>query len=173
MVHDGNLLTRGGIAMSVPWVKTVVCLTVDGGPITQVEKTLIPDIGKCVLSNLRMRGVPADVDCQILWCHFATMEDVLRSMDGVQNLVSDKDPSNLISLAMTTDPTGEQSFTVIPTTFCCKTELDERKAEESILNCSVEDALNHNEDYGEQLEKMLSVRDSYAFFVLASMVRGS
>eukprot|EP00928_Gymnodinium_smaydae_P044437 TRINITY_DN29641_c0_g1_i1.p1 TRINITY_DN29641_c0_g1~~TRINITY_DN29641_c0_g1_i1.p1 ORF type:complete len:782 (+),score=128.57 TRINITY_DN29641_c0_g1_i1:174-2348(+) len=70
-------------------VKVVIAVSIDGGPITQVEKEHIPGICRDTVANIRRRGYAWGDGAWVLWCHFPTLRDMLESLDGVDNLVHD------------------------------------------------------------------------------------
>jgi len=70
-------------------LRVLVVLSVDAGPITQVEKTFIRDMISDAQSDLRRRHFPWMQRTRVLWCHFPTVADMLRSLDGDRNLVID------------------------------------------------------------------------------------
>eukprot|EP00928_Gymnodinium_smaydae_P082604 TRINITY_DN65924_c0_g1_i1.p1 TRINITY_DN65924_c0_g1~~TRINITY_DN65924_c0_g1_i1.p1 ORF type:complete len:650 (+),score=103.95 TRINITY_DN65924_c0_g1_i1:45-1994(+) len=76
--------------------RTVCLISVDGGPITQVEKRHLADIGKSVVSDIRRRKNDWADEVQIIWCHFPSIMDLLASMSGCKNLVVDEDESRMI-----------------------------------------------------------------------------
>lgn len=75
-------------------LRTLVVLTVDGGPITQVEKRHIPHLVQNALSDLRSRHYKWTAHARIVWAHFPTVEDLIHSFDGVQNLIHDDSEHN-------------------------------------------------------------------------------
>lgn len=75
-------------------LRTLVVLSVDGGPVTKVEKFHIPALVQNALSDLRCRHYNWTPHARIVWAHFPTVEDLLHSFDGLQNLVHDEDPHN-------------------------------------------------------------------------------
>lgn len=73
-------------------LRAVVVITIDGGPITQVEKAMMPSILSSVNTNMNRRGCGKDkysTNTFIVWCHFPNLEELVLSMDGVKNLVAD------------------------------------------------------------------------------------
>jgi len=70
-------------------VRLVLILSVDGGPITQVEKSHLPTLLHGTLGNIRRRGYEWSTAAEVVWCHFPTTEDMLESMAGTPNLVHD------------------------------------------------------------------------------------
>ena len=69
-----------------PEARVVVAVSIDGGPITQVERFLIPEISSSVISDVRRRAFSWGGGATIVWVRFPTVEHMLRSLDGEVNL---------------------------------------------------------------------------------------
>eukprot|EP00928_Gymnodinium_smaydae_P073423 TRINITY_DN5662_c0_g1_i2.p1 TRINITY_DN5662_c0_g1~~TRINITY_DN5662_c0_g1_i2.p1 ORF type:complete len:713 (-),score=80.89 TRINITY_DN5662_c0_g1_i2:151-2289(-) len=78
--------------------RVVVAVSIEGGPVTRFERTQIPDVCRAVISNLRRRGYSWGASVALLWCHFDTVEDFLRSASGVPNLVRNTNSADLFML---------------------------------------------------------------------------
>eukprot|EP00928_Gymnodinium_smaydae_P086398 TRINITY_DN7048_c0_g1_i1.p1 TRINITY_DN7048_c0_g1~~TRINITY_DN7048_c0_g1_i1.p1 ORF type:complete len:590 (+),score=99.28 TRINITY_DN7048_c0_g1_i1:80-1849(+) len=103
--------------------RCVVALSLDGGPITQVEKREIPSICKSVMSDIARRNNKWSKHCALLWCHFATVADLLASLDGKRNLRIDHCAENQIG----------QDIHGMPLTFCA----DDRNADDDTCTHSL------------------------------------
>eukprot|EP00928_Gymnodinium_smaydae_P086622 TRINITY_DN7093_c0_g4_i1.p1 TRINITY_DN7093_c0_g4~~TRINITY_DN7093_c0_g4_i1.p1 ORF type:complete len:387 (+),score=52.96 TRINITY_DN7093_c0_g4_i1:56-1216(+) len=62
--------------------RIVVALSISGGPITQVEKTLIPGVITGVISNLATRNIDAGGQYRILWLHFESFGQLAKALSG-------------------------------------------------------------------------------------------
>jgi len=82
--HAPYFVTEGTYRM-------VVIVTIDGGPITQVEKSLIPTIMKNVIGDLNRRKYSWVLGVRLVWTHFKTIEDMVQSLEGVRTLTVDYD----------------------------------------------------------------------------------
>jgi len=67
-------------------IRLVLAVSIDGGPITQVEKSSIPSITSNVISDLRRRGFSWSNVAHIVWCSFPSIKDLIRSLAGERNL---------------------------------------------------------------------------------------
>eukprot|EP00928_Gymnodinium_smaydae_P078960 TRINITY_DN63006_c0_g1_i1.p1 TRINITY_DN63006_c0_g1~~TRINITY_DN63006_c0_g1_i1.p1 ORF type:complete len:590 (-),score=92.44 TRINITY_DN63006_c0_g1_i1:125-1894(-) len=85
-------------------VRMVVMISVDGGPITQVEKTHLPPLGRDVLSDLRRRKYKWACACQLIWAHFPSIWHLCESLRGKRNLVPDEDPKHVFAWDTTGSP---------------------------------------------------------------------
>eukprot|EP00928_Gymnodinium_smaydae_P094604 TRINITY_DN7968_c0_g1_i1.p1 TRINITY_DN7968_c0_g1~~TRINITY_DN7968_c0_g1_i1.p1 ORF type:complete len:630 (+),score=34.31 TRINITY_DN7968_c0_g1_i1:41-1930(+) len=110
-------------------LRVVIVVSIDGGPITQVEKSWLPQILLGVLSNVRRRGYDWSDAAEVLWCHFPTIEDMVSSLDGECNLVHDWTDGHSFS----TDIYGR------PTTLACAPDPNRRKVGKSLFRQGVGD----------------------------------
>jgi len=81
--------SQGACFRGIPgkWkIRVVVAVSIDGGPITQVEKSLIPCIRDNVISDLHRRGFSWSHHAHVVWCSFPSVKDLVRSMAGERNL---------------------------------------------------------------------------------------
>eukprot|EP00928_Gymnodinium_smaydae_P038454 TRINITY_DN26524_c0_g1_i1.p1 TRINITY_DN26524_c0_g1~~TRINITY_DN26524_c0_g1_i1.p1 ORF type:complete len:704 (-),score=99.03 TRINITY_DN26524_c0_g1_i1:126-2144(-) len=108
--------------------RLVIAVSIDGGPVTQVEKMHIPNICEEVLSDIRRRQYGWAADAHIMWVHFPTAEDLLKSFSGRTNLCVDYS-------------TKPFAFDMLgrPLTYTCGTEI---KKESKSLMGAVELQLN-------------------------------
>eukprot|EP00928_Gymnodinium_smaydae_P004134 TRINITY_DN11437_c0_g1_i4.p1 TRINITY_DN11437_c0_g1~~TRINITY_DN11437_c0_g1_i4.p1 ORF type:complete len:987 (-),score=65.52 TRINITY_DN11437_c0_g1_i4:156-2825(-) len=118
-------------------IRVVIVLSVDGGPITQVEQDWMPELIKDACANISRRGYEWGDDAVCLWCRFPKMEEMVRRLGGVQNLVHDWDrPGH------GTDTFGR------PLSLICSPDANDRKKCRSILRCSIAKAFG-DQDEGE------------------------
>jgi len=73
-------------------VRLHVIVSVDGGPVTQVEKAHLPSIARQVKGDLLRRKYGWSKHAVIVWAHFPSIMDVIQSMDGACNLAYDFSP---------------------------------------------------------------------------------
>eukprot|EP00928_Gymnodinium_smaydae_P096281 TRINITY_DN8470_c0_g1_i3.p1 TRINITY_DN8470_c0_g1~~TRINITY_DN8470_c0_g1_i3.p1 ORF type:complete len:326 (-),score=22.34 TRINITY_DN8470_c0_g1_i3:530-1447(-) len=66
--------------------RVVVVTSIEGGPITQVEKTQIPSVCTAVLANLQRRQYSWAWRVCVMWCHFPCVEGFIESLAGRRNL---------------------------------------------------------------------------------------
>eukprot|EP00928_Gymnodinium_smaydae_P032839 TRINITY_DN23689_c0_g2_i1.p1 TRINITY_DN23689_c0_g2~~TRINITY_DN23689_c0_g2_i1.p1 ORF type:complete len:877 (-),score=92.40 TRINITY_DN23689_c0_g2_i1:244-2796(-) len=119
----------GDAAASDP-VRVVVAVSIDGGPITQAEKVAIPGVCQSVMADLRRRGFRWASKAHVVWCHFPSVAELVRSVAGERNLTHDHE-SERIAEDLLGNPT---SFRCVRTTFG-------RSPVASLLTCSCEEAL--------------------------------
>eukprot|EP00928_Gymnodinium_smaydae_P075587 TRINITY_DN58592_c0_g1_i1.p1 TRINITY_DN58592_c0_g1~~TRINITY_DN58592_c0_g1_i1.p1 ORF type:complete len:525 (-),score=70.63 TRINITY_DN58592_c0_g1_i1:200-1774(-) len=143
--------------------KVTIAVSIDGGAITRVEKTFLPDIFQGVMSNMRRRGGSASGEAAIVWCHFPTVEDFLHSLGGKQNLAFDEEPSrNFMSLQATDARLGKRPMrhSVVPATFKCMDDDAKLKTSKESLfrkGCSADAMMKLGGD-GEKLALMKIVK---------------
>eukprot|EP00928_Gymnodinium_smaydae_P044879 TRINITY_DN29954_c0_g1_i1.p1 TRINITY_DN29954_c0_g1~~TRINITY_DN29954_c0_g1_i1.p1 ORF type:complete len:1034 (-),score=157.47 TRINITY_DN29954_c0_g1_i1:360-3293(-) len=71
--------------------RTVIAVSIDGGPVTEVEKTMIPEICDNVVADLHRRAYDWANQAQVIWCCFPSVRHFLRSLDGEERLVLNTD----------------------------------------------------------------------------------
>eukprot|EP00928_Gymnodinium_smaydae_P007374 TRINITY_DN12656_c0_g4_i2.p1 TRINITY_DN12656_c0_g4~~TRINITY_DN12656_c0_g4_i2.p1 ORF type:complete len:369 (-),score=49.03 TRINITY_DN12656_c0_g4_i2:281-1387(-) len=146
-------------------MRYVVAVSIDGGPITQVEKAWLPDVFATTLSNLRRRGYEWGACAKILWCNFPTLEDCLRSLGGVQNLAMDLDTVKSFDWGYRYDEEGE--FLDASPTFTCISSLDKQCDDVNMLYSEVSEILSSKTDVGKKLKTVMSSWDEdAALFIL-------
>eukprot|EP00928_Gymnodinium_smaydae_P004132 TRINITY_DN11437_c0_g1_i2.p1 TRINITY_DN11437_c0_g1~~TRINITY_DN11437_c0_g1_i2.p1 ORF type:complete len:987 (-),score=102.33 TRINITY_DN11437_c0_g1_i2:154-2823(-) len=116
-------------------IRVVIVLSVDGGPITQVEQDWMPELIKDACANISRRGYEWGDDAVCLWCRFPTMEDMVRSLGGVQNLVHDWD-----SAGHGKDMLGR------PLNLVCIPDANDQRKYTSILRKSIAEAFNDQDE---------------------------
>lgn len=121
-----------GPVFKINHVRLLVVITVDGGPVTQVEKSLIPDIARDVMQDINRRKYEWALQVQVVWVHFPSIVDVLHSFDGLRNLAPDFDASRIFSDDYQSKGT---------TTYRCVAAEERpcRRGPESLLQKTVED----------------------------------
>eukprot|EP00928_Gymnodinium_smaydae_P037024 TRINITY_DN25770_c0_g1_i1.p1 TRINITY_DN25770_c0_g1~~TRINITY_DN25770_c0_g1_i1.p1 ORF type:complete len:416 (-),score=46.96 TRINITY_DN25770_c0_g1_i1:127-1374(-) len=78
-----GVFINGGIGAPV---RLCIAVSIDGGPVTQVEKEAIPDICKSVESDLRRRGYEWAEHANIMWASFKSVRELVESLAGARNL---------------------------------------------------------------------------------------
>lgn len=138
------------ICQEGPSSRFVLAVSIDGGPITQVEKANLPGIFKTVLSNVARRGGEWGSEAHILWVHFPTCEDFFRSMDGICNLTVDMDSTRGFEYANADDSRSKQ----FPLTLQCNSSLSEQGEVGSLLRVSVAQCVQTRITVDEFMQKM-------------------
>jgi len=87
---DGQYATGGMFFNGFPGKsthRTLIVITVDGGPVTQVEKSFVPSIAKNSVADLRRRGYGWESSTRIVWACLPTVKDLVSSLRGNRQLV--------------------------------------------------------------------------------------
>eukprot|EP00928_Gymnodinium_smaydae_P094164 TRINITY_DN786_c0_g3_i1.p1 TRINITY_DN786_c0_g3~~TRINITY_DN786_c0_g3_i1.p1 ORF type:complete len:466 (-),score=48.27 TRINITY_DN786_c0_g3_i1:455-1852(-) len=93
--------------MVLPTVRVLVALSVDGGPVSQVEKLEIPKLLRSVTSDLNRRAYQWSASCHIIWAHFPHIDGLVASLNGERNLTFDMDDARCV----------RTDHSLLPTTF--------------------------------------------------------
>eukprot|EP00928_Gymnodinium_smaydae_P080755 TRINITY_DN64396_c0_g1_i1.p1 TRINITY_DN64396_c0_g1~~TRINITY_DN64396_c0_g1_i1.p1 ORF type:complete len:835 (+),score=64.35 TRINITY_DN64396_c0_g1_i1:219-2507(+) len=79
IAQDGQ---RGLQSFFPPKSRAIFVFSITGGPITQMEYTMIPGLMTGVLSNLAHLDVRDYENLNIIWIHFDTVFDLFRALSG-------------------------------------------------------------------------------------------
>lgn len=92
--------------------RTVVMVSIAGGPVTRTEQKHLPLIGRDVLADLRRRRYHWAANCQLVLAHFESVEAMLDSFAGKRNLTVDMRPERVVMHDGLGTPTTFKSTTM-------------------------------------------------------------